>query len=272
VSLFHLVILALIQGITEFLPVSSSAHLILAPLLMDWADQGPLIDVMAHLGTLVAVLVYFRADVMHMTAGALDVVRGKVTPGARLALLLIAATPPALLAGAALYVTGVVDSLRDPVLIAWMNLIFALPLWLADQFAPRRKTVEDMTMKGALIAGVAQCFALIPGVSRSGVTMTAVRGLGVTRADAARFSMLMAIPILLAFGAAAGLELAMDGAEASLTDGLIVAALSFVSALAVIALLMRLVERIGFLPFAVYRVALGLILLALFGPIPFGGA
>lgn len=263
---FHLAILALVQGITEFLPVSSSAHLIVLPLLLRWEDQGALIDVMAHVGTLASVLVYFRKDVAHMIAGAFDLLGRRLTPGARLALMLIVATPPGLVIAAILYLTDTTDALRDPVLIAWMNLIFALPLWLADRFAPAERTLEQFTLKGAFVTGIAQCFSLLPGVSRSGVTMTAARGLGLSRPEAARFSMLMAIPVLLCFGAAAALDLADGGAgSATLVDGLIVAVLSFLTALGVIALLMKLLERISFLPFVIYRVLLAGVLFAVFG-------
>ncbi len=253
----HLIVLALVQGVTEFLPISSSAHLILAPDLAGFADQGPLIDVMAHLGSLFAVLVYFRADVAAVIAGKLDVLRGRMTPGAKLLILIIAATPPVLIVGAGLYVTGAAEAMRSPVVIAWATLIFAAPLWLADHFAPRARAVEAMGWRDAVLIGLAQALALVPGASRSGVTMTAGRALGLTREAAARFSMLMAIPVIAAFGLLACIELARGAAPgASLTDGLIVAALSFLAAWAAIAVLMRVVERIGFLPFVLYRVAL----------------
>lgn len=262
---FHLLVLALVQGITEFLPISSSAHLILMPRLMQWQDQGPLIDVMAHVGTLAAVLLYFRKDVANMTGGGVDLLRGRMTPGARLALMLIVATPPALILGGVLYATGLVDLIRDPSLIAWTTLLFAIPLWLSDRYARADRTLQQFTLKDAALTGLAQALSLIPGVSRSGITMTAGRGLGLARRESAHFSMLLSIPLLLAFGAVAGLDLANGGPDASLADGLMVAALSFVSALVVIALLMRLVERIGFLPFVVYRIALAVLLFALFG-------
>ena len=143
--------------------------------------------------------------------------------------------------------------------------MFALPLWLADRYGPKVHTIETMSFKQAALIGLAQLFALIPGASRSGVTMTAGRALGLTRSESARFSMLMAIPVIGAFGFISMIELARAGADgggASLTDGLIVAGLSFVTAWAAIAVLMKLVDRIGFLPFVLYRIALGLALLA----------
>lgn len=266
-SLIYLVVLALVQGITEFLPISSSAHLILAPQVLGQADQGPLIDVMAHAGSLLAVLVYFRSDIVSVAVGKLALLQGRVTPGGRLALLVAASMPPIIIVAGALVAFDLVDALRSPRVIAIATLVFALPLWLADRYGRQTITIETMSFKHAALIGIAQLFALIPGASRSGVTMTAARGLGLTRTDSARFSMLMAIPVIAAFGLVSLIELVRaDGmaAGASLSDGLIVAGLSFVTAWAAIAVLMRLVERIGFLPFALYRVGLGLALLVFF--------
>ena len=256
-SLLHLIILAIVQGITEFLPISSSAHLILAPQVSGAADQGPLIDVMAHFGSLFAVIVYFRKDIMDIAAGKIALLSGRLTPGGRLALMVGVATPPVLIVGAGLYMSGLVDALRTPLVIAISTLVFAAPLWLADHFGKQIKTTETMSWRDGILLGLAQMFALIPGASRSGVTMTAARALGLTRPEAARFSMLMALPVIGAFGALALIELASGhAAGASLIDGLIVAALSFVTAWLAIALLMRFVDKIGFLPFVIYRVVL----------------
>lgn len=254
----QLVILALVQGLTEFLPVSSSAHLILAPIVMRLEDQGPLIDVMAHLGSLFAVLVYFWRDIRDIAVGKLAWLSGKMTPGGRLALMVGVATPPVLIAAGLLYFTGMADALRSPAVIAGATLVFALPLWLADRYGPQVKTTETMGFREAFLIGVAQLFALIPGASRSGVTMTAGRALGLTRPESARFSMLMSIPVIAAFGLVAGIDLARgEGGAAGFSDGLIVAGLSFVSALASIWVLMRVVEKLGFLPFVIYRLVLG---------------
>ena len=263
-SLVYLVVLALVQGITEFLPISSSAHLILAPSVLGQADQGPLIDVMAHAGSLIAVLVYFWRDILNVAQGKLALLTGKVTPGGRLALLVAASMPPVFIVAGGLYAFDLVDALRSPAVIAASTLIFALPLWLADRYGQQTVEIETMSFKQAVLIGVAQLFALIPGASRSGVTMTAGRALGLKRSESARFSMLMAVPVIAAFGRVSGLELAR-GAEAGagLTDGLIVAGLSFLAAWAAIAILMKLVDRIGFLPFVIYRIALGLGLIAL---------
>ncbi|TGY88933.1 undecaprenyl-diphosphate phosphatase [Marinicauda algicola] len=263
-ALFQLFILALVQGITEFLPISSSAHLILVPYVTGETDQGPLIDVMAHVGTLLAVLIYFRRDILAVLAGVPGLARGRVAPGGRLLLLIAAATPPAVIAGGLLYATGWVDALRSPVLIAWATLIFAIPLWLADRYGAHSQTVAVLKWRDAILIGLAQAIAFIPGVSRSGITMTAGRALGLTRTETARFSMLMSIPLIAALGLAAIVELARGGMAAiSLSDGAIVAGLSFVSAYLAIAALMAILERVGFGPFVIYRIALAAAILLL---------
>jgi len=256
-SLFTLIFLALIQGVTEFLPISSSAHLILAPDAGGFEDQGVLIDLMAHMGSLVAVLVYFRKDVGAVLSGQSALMRGRMNEGGKLALLIAAATPPVIIVGGAVYLAGFVEALRSPVIIAWAMVIFSVPLWAADHFGRRSVTTQTLSFKGAALIGLAQVLALIPGASRSGVTMTAGRALGMTRTEASRFSMLISIPVTAAFGLAALIELAR-GAEAgiNLMDGLLVAVFSFFAAWAAIAVLMKFVGRIGFLPFVVYRLAL----------------
>jgi len=262
-TLIHLVILALVQGLTEFLPISSSAHLILTPQAMGSADQGPFIDVMAHAGSLLAVLVYFHRDIKDVAMGKLALLTGKMTPGGRLALLVAVSLPPVMIFAGALYVFDLVEALRSPAVIAAATLVFAVPLYLADKYGPSTKTTETMSFKDAALIGLAQLFALIPGASRSGVTMTAGRALGLSRSESARFSMLMAIPVIAAFALVSLLELVQsDTSGASLNAGLIVAGLSFLAALGAIAVLMRLVERVGFLPFVLYRIALGIGLIA----------
>ena len=266
-DILHLILLAVIQGLTEFLPVSSSAHLILPAQLLGWQDQGPLIDVMAHFGSLFAVMIYFRKDVAEVLVGLTDLVRAKLNKGSVLALHLILATPPALIAGAAMHFTGIDEMIRSPLLIACTFIVFGIILWLADIKGARTRDIETLTWKEAIGLGLAQTLALIPGTSRSGITMTAALAMGLTRSEAARFSMLMSIPIIGAGGSFALIKLAKAsdeigrGGAASLTDGLIVAGLSFVTAYAAIAVFMRVVSRIGMFPFMLYRLVAGLGLL-----------
>lgn len=254
----QLLILAIIQGLTEFLPVSSSAHLILPSALLNWPDQGPLIDLMAHFGSLFAVMLYFRKDVGRVLAGLVDLLRRRQSQGAQLAVLLIISTPPVLILGFFMNMGGFDIILRHPLIIALAFIVFGLILWWADKTGTQSKSVDAMTWRGAAAIGAAQALALIPGTSRSGITMTAALRLGFSRTEAARFSMLMSIPIIGVSGLFALYKLQSGGAGiANLTDGLIVAGLSFVTAYAAIAIFMKLVERIGMFPFMLYRVIVG---------------
>lgn len=279
-TLIQLIVLALIQGATEWLPVSSSAHLMLFPHVTGLPDQGPLIDAMAHLGSLGAVLIYFRRDIARMMEGMVQTItgaafRGSMSPEAKLFLLVVVATPPGLIAGAIYQLTDLKEILRSPAVIAAATIGFAIALWAADHFASRTKTEAGFTFKDAIVIGLAQALAFIPGASRSGVAMTAARAMGFAREEAARFAMLAGIPLIGAVGAFALLQLAL-GADASavaadgtripvtLMDGLIVAGLSFLAAWASVAVLMALVKRMSFLPFVLYRFALGAVLLIFF--------
>ncbi len=258
----HLLILAIVQGLTEFLPVSSSAHLILPAKILGWPDQGPLIDVMAHLGSLGAVIIYYKKDVGRMIAGGFDLLSFKAEnwqkPQAKLAFHILIATPPALVVGLLMSMKGWDELVRSPFIIAWAMIGFGVVLWLADVMGKQVKTIEGMNWQAAFLIGLSQMIAFIPGTSRSGITMTAARSLGYTRSEAARFSMLLAIPIILASGSYAFLKLLKGGGgNASLMDGLIVAALSLVAAYFAIYVFMKLIERVSFFPFMLYRLALG---------------
>jgi len=267
-SWLQLLILAIIQGLTEFLPVSSSAHLILPSTLLNWPDQGPLIDLMAHFGSLFAVMLYFRKDVGRVLAGLVDLLRRRQSQAAQLAVLLIVSTPPVLVLGLFLNMGGFDIMLRQPIIIALAFIIFGLILWWADKTGAQDKSMDAMTWRGAAMIGAAQALALIPGTSRSGITMTAALKLGFNRTEAARFSMLMSMPIIGVSGVFALYKLHSGGAGlAKFTDGLIVAGLSFIAAYAAIAVFMKLVDRIGMFPFMLYRVVVGF---ALLGAIFFG--
>jgi undecaprenyl-diphosphatase len=257
VTLLHLAILALVQGITEFLPISSSAHLILVPALTDWPDQGPIIDIAVHIGTLFAVIFYFRRDMSEMFLGLGDIIRGKISGGSKLALMIFLATLPIIVGGYALLHFDLLHGLRSVRLIAWTTLGFGLLLYLTDKFGSSAKPMAAIGVRDALSIGLAQVLALVPGTSRSGITMSAARALGFQRADAARFSMLLSIPTILAAGTLASIELA-DTDNASLgLDALLAAGFAFAAALAAISLLMRWLEKSDFTPFIIYRVLLG---------------
>lgn len=260
-TLIQLMLLAIIQGLTEFLPISSSAHLILVPWVTGAQDQGPLIDVMAHFGSLLAVMIYFRRDILAMLAGGIDLLRGRQpTAASRIFLYIVAATPFALIVGGVLFVGGWSDIMRNPVLIGFATIFFGIVLWISDRFLDGKGAVEDRGISAALWIGACQMLAFIPGTSRSGITMTAARFLGVSRTEAARFSMLLSIPLLGAMGSAALLDLMLSEPIAGapgLKEGLIVAALSAITAWFSIALLMKLVGKVGFTPFVLYRLVMG---------------
>jgi len=258
-SWLQLAILAIIQGLTEFLPISSSAHLVLTPQVLGWElDQGPLIDVMAHFGSLFAVMAYFRKEVGGIISGFFDLLQRKLNMNSALALNLIIATPPALALGFFFNHFGYDVLLRSPLIIAFTTIVFGILLWVSDIKGREEKTMEELTWKGAALMGAAQALALIPGTSRSGITMTTARFMNMTRIESARFSMLMSLPIIGAGGLFALLKLTTEpSGTAGLSEGLIVAALSFITAYGCIALFMKWVSKIGFFPFMIYRLLLG---------------
>jgi undecaprenyl-diphosphatase len=259
---FQLFLVAVIQGLTEFLPVSSSGHLILLPGLTGLQDQGQLIDVAVHVGTLGAVILYFWPDVRTGLAGLPRLLRGKVdTPGARLALGLVVATLPVILCGAVLHFTGLSDAMRSVAVIGWAMLIFGLVLYWADQTGGETRSAEDWTLKHALVMGLWQAVSLIPGTSRSGITITGARRLGYARSDAARLSMLMSIPTIAASGILLGGEALATANTAALRDGAIAAVLAFASALLALSVMMRLLRSVSFTPYVLYRIVLGIALL-----------
>ncbi len=262
--LFHLLILALIQGITEFLPVSSSAHLILLPALTDLADQGLELDVAVHIGTLAAVILYFRKEVLLALKGTGDLLRGDFrSAGARLALNLVIATVPVVIAGFLLKVTGLMDAMRSVAVIGWTMLVFGLVLYFTDQRGRQERELAQWTLREAVILGLWQALALIPGTSRSGATISGARMLGYDRTNAARISMLMSIPTIMASGVLLGIDVIGQGDALVMRDLSIAAGMAFVAALLALSLMLRLLRSVSFTPYVIYRVLLGLVLLAL---------
>ncbi len=260
-SLEQLILLALIQGITEFLPISSSGHLSLVHELTDWADQGVLLDVAVHAGTLGAVLLYFRRDVWAMALGAGHFLQGRLTDDGRLALYVLGATIPVVIVGYFLLSTGFVDLLRAAAIVAWANLLFAGVLWITDRVGATTQRLDQMNWNAAIMIGCAQVLALVPGASRAGVTISAARLLGFAREDAARFSMLLSIPTILGSTAASAITVYQDGNVSLGFDMAVAAALSFAVALAAIHLFLKMMAHMTLTPFVIYRVVLGLGLL-----------
>lgn len=261
--LFHLAVLALVQGITEFLPISSSAHLILVPTLMGWSDQGLAIDIATHIGTMLAVVLYFNRDVGRMVKGGLRLVAGRPDADSRLVLQIAVATIPVVIAGF-LVKDLIAGSLRSPAVIACTTLVFGLLLWRADRgVGTDGRGVDDLRWRDVLLIGLAQTMALVPGVSRSGVTMTMALFLGLARPEAARFAMLMAIPTMAAAGILVGVEIVRSGDVGVLRDAALAGAMAFASALVAIWGLMAWLKRATFVPFVIYRLALAAVLTVL---------
>lgn len=254
--LLHLAVLAVIQGLTEFLPVSSSGHLILAPHLFGWRDQGLVIDVAVHIGTLGAVLVYFWRDIWGMTIGLLRALKGRGDPGLKLFLQIILASLPVIAAGY-FFSRYVGDTLRTVEVIGWATLVFGVLLGVADRTGMTIRRLEHMSHGTALFIGISQVLALIPGASRSGVTMMAARAIGFERADAARFSMLLSIPAILGAGTLQGKKLYDSGDITLGLDAAVAAGIAFLAALLSISLMMAWLRRAGFMPFVIYRLLLG---------------
>ncbi|MCB1864612.1 MAG: undecaprenyl-diphosphate phosphatase [Chromatiales bacterium] len=259
-DLSHAIVLALVQGITEFLPISSSAHLILAPRLLGWPDQGLALDVAVHVGTLIAVVAYFRATIWRLLKALPP--RASGTDEHRLAWALGIATVPAALAGL-VFGDWIEANLRSPLVIAATTIAFGLVLWFADA----RRGGRSLTSLGwgeIILIGLAQALALVPGTSRSGITMTAALLLGLDRENASRFSFLLAVPVIALAGGYATLKLATADHTVDWTAVGLATTVSAVFAYSTIHLFLRFVARVGMGPFVAYRVVLGLLLFWLF--------
>jgi undecaprenyl-diphosphatase len=261
-TLFHLFLLAVIQGITEFLPVSSSGHLILLPQLTGFDDQGLVIDVAVHLGTLGAVCLFFWRDVALALRGIPELLQFRVeTRGGFLALCLLVATIPVMVAGLALKLLGLTEMLRSVALIGWTMIIFGIVLYWADTRAPQMRQAEGWTLKHAIYLGLWQVIALLPGTSRSGIVITGARAMGYKREDAARLSMLMSIPTIIASAVLMGGDVVRLADWQAAKDGAIAAVISFFAALLALGLMMRLLKTVSFTPYVIYRIGLGVVLL-----------
>ena len=258
------VLLAIIQGLTEFLPVSSSGHLVLVPTAFGWTDQGLTFDVAVHFGSLLAVAVYFRHDLKALISGGARLLGDKAgSPESRMALYIVIGTVPAAIAG--LLLAGWIEAnLRSPLVIVFTLAGYGALMALADRFGKHQRVIADVGIKDAVIIGIAQALALVPGTSRSGITISAALILGLQRRDAARFSFLLSAPvILLATGYETSL-LIIEGTPIAWAQLAIGASISAVVAYLSIDFFMRFVNAIGLLPFALYRLGLaGVVLYAI---------
>jgi undecaprenyl-diphosphatase len=263
-STLEVIILAILQGITEFLPISSSAHLILPSAIFGWQDQGIAFDVAVHVGTLLAVMVFFRQDIGRLTVGWVQSLGGRHSTDSKLAWWVILATIPAALAG--LLAADYIETyLRSPWVLAITTIVFGLVLWWADATAKQQQSMEQLSWQQALFIGVAQAISLIPGTSRSGITMTAAMLLGLDKVSAARFSFLLSIPIIMLSGGYQASKLLSEPERFDLQAIFLGMGLAFISALICIHFFLKIISRMGMLPFVIYRLILGVGLLIFLG-------
>ena len=260
-TLVQIIVLALVQGLTEFLPVYSSAHMIVGGKALGWTEQGLVFDVATHLGTLFAVFVYFRSELLGMARSCLQPVLTTQDRRHRSMVLYLAlASMPALVVG--FFAHDLVELyLRDVRIIAWTTIGFGILLWVADRVSSTERRVRDMNLKSALLIGLAQAFALIPGASRSGVTITAGRFLGFSPDAAARFSFLLAIPVIAAAGTYGAIRVFTGDAVIDWSQFVLAMMFAAVAGWICIAAFLALLKKVGLVPFVIYRLFLGIILL-----------
>ena len=252
----QIVVLAIVQGLTEFLPISSSGHLVLVPFLVEWQDQGLAFDVAVHFGSLLAVVIFFRDDIAGLLRGGVQLLGGDArAPQAYMALAIALGTVPAAAAGL-LFAGWIEANLRDPSIIVYTLAGYGILMALADRYARRSRGITEVRIRDALLIGIAQALALIPGTSRSGVTITAGRLPGFERQDAARFSFLLSAPVILLATVYKGGELILGDTPVAWGELALGALVSAVVAYLSIEFFMRFVTRFGLAPFAIYRLAL----------------
>lgn len=263
-DILQIIVLAVVQSLTEFLPVSSSAHLVLVPIITGWKDQGMVFDVALHLGSLTAVITYFRVELQQFAAEwRRSLITRQLTPESRLAWGILLATIPAGLFGLTLEIFDLEETFRHPYLIATTAIGFGILLGVADLTGKRQRDERSLTLRDIILIGCAQAIALIPGTSRSGITMTTGLFLGLQRKAAARFSFLLSIPAILLASGVEGLKL-IHHVSIDWNALLLGMTISAISAYLCIYFFLQLLEKIGMLPFVVYRIALGITLLLLF--------
>ena len=263
-SWLQTIVLAIVQGLTEFLPISSSGHLVLVPAIFGWTDQGLIFDVAVHLGSLAAVCVYFRKDLAGLVAGGVRLLAGSgESPESRMALYIMIGTIPAAITGL-LFAGWIEANLRNPVVIVFTLSGYGVLMALADRLGRQQRIFATARLKDAIIIGIAQALALVPGTSRSGVTISAAMMLGFQRQDAARFSFLLSAPVIMLAAAFESSMLFVEEIQFAWAQLAIGVSISAVVAYFSIDFFMRFVNVIGLLPFAIYRLVLaGVVLYAL---------
>lgn len=258
-TFLHLFFLSLVQGLTEFLPVSSSGHLALFPKIFGEADQGILIDVALHIGTLLAILIYYRRDIFNIVIAVVTWNNPARVKDRNLGLLIALGSIPAVAVGLIIHEVFP-EGIRSVAVIAFNMIAFAILMGIADKKGAQEKEIHDVNIKSALIVGLAQAVALVPGVSRSGITMTMARFLGFKRTEAARFSFLLGIPAMAGAGLLSLLEIAKADNPGLWHDAAIAVGFSFLAGLAAIHFMMRWLRNAGLMPFVIYRLILGVFL------------
>ena len=258
----QITVLAILQGLTEFLPISSSGHLVLMPIVLGWKDQGLSIDIAVHIGTLGAVVLYLRRETWMILSGLGKIVVGKFDEGAKLAGLLLIASIPVFIAGIAVRVL-IGEGIRIPSVIGWAFIIGGILLYVSDRFGTRIRKTSGLTILDALLIGIAQAFAIIPGASRAGTTITMARLLGYERTDAARISLLMSIPAIAGAGSVLSLGIVNNGNPDLILNVFLGTIVAFITAILAISIMMNWIKRRSFTPFVVYRIALGFLILFL---------
>jgi len=261
-DILQAIALAVLQGLTEFLPISSSAHLILLPVIVGWKDQGLAFDVAVHVGTLTAVVVYYRKDLIRLMSAWFGSLVGKgFNDEAKLAWYVGLGTIPVGLVGISLS-DAMQEALRSPLVIAAATIVFALLLWWAEKRATEQR--DTITLMDAVMVGLFQAIALIPGASRSGITITAGLLMGLKREYAAKFSFLLSIPVIALAGSLKALELYQSEIAISWNFMFIGATVSAIVAYLTIAWFLWLLNKIGMMPFVWYRLILGVVLIGVF--------
>lgn len=255
-SWLQIIVLAIVQGLTEFLPISSSGHLILVPNVVGWTDQGLVFDVAVHFGSLAAVSIFFRHDLAGLIRGGVSLLSGRAdSMEAKMAAGIGLGTLPAAIAGL-LFAGWIAENLRNPMIVAATLAGYGLIMGLADRLGRKQRNITDITIRDALLIGLAQALALIPGTSRSGITITAGLALGLTRQDAARFSFVLSVPVILLATGYEFLVVMLSDQSVAWGQLAVAAAISAVVAYLSIEVFMRFVTKMGLVPFAVYRVLL----------------
>ncbi len=262
-SLLNIITISIIQGLTEFLPVSSSGHLVLVPKLISMPDQGLIMDMAVHIGTLLAVLIYYRTDIWNIIMSILYWKDPNKVQDRRLGIYILIATIPAVLVGLLMHIY-IPEGIRDVRVIMTTLIFFGIVMGIADKFGKKDQDIKKITLKSAFLIGIAQTIALIPGTSRSGITITAGRFLGFKGVDAAKFSFLLGIPAIAGAGLLAVLDVVNSGNTSMGLDMIYAIIFSAITGVIAIEIMMRWLNKIGLMPFVIYRLILGVALIAIY--------